>query len=181
MRKIVFVDLKGNKIIFPKIKSNESHEDNDTIKPKVYPPVESSKIPKRESLSSSDDDSLSYDDSSESNEPKVFPSMKKGGYFKFYDEDVTSVVQLTSKQYKKFIELALKYPKMIVEIDHNSFDDLIHCELKNLEVVPITKSQYDVIDNTKGIDLYEEFMDEFEKIENHGGDISFRFRPGFKL
>jgi len=43
----------------------------------------------------------------------------------------------------------------------------------NLKIKVITKSQYDILENTHGVDLYEEFTQRFEGIENHGGKVNY--------
>jgi len=79
------------------------------------------------------------------------------------EEDIISVAKLSNFEYKRFITLSKKYPKASTDIELEQDGITVH--IKNLIINHITKSQWDILDNTEGIELYIQFMNEFERLE----------------
>jgi hypothetical protein len=92
---------------------------------------------------------------------EVKTPVKKHYLLKDNERDIISVATLTGAEYKNFVLMMKKHPKSSVDIE--GCGKTLH--MTDLTIKPVTKKQYEVLDNTRGIELYEDWMNEFEFLE----------------
>jgi hypothetical protein len=57
-----------------------------------------------------------------------------------------------------------KYPNEWINVEG---DRTIHeFQIKDIEIMKLTEAQYDVLDNTEGIEIHEQIMNEVYRIEH---------------
>lgn len=110
-------------------------------------------------------------------------TINKEKFYKFYtknhkDVDITSVKKLTKEEYLLFLKLTKRFPNQTIVIE--GIQNVHDFYPKNMEIKEITEPQYDILDNTDGVDLYEDVKNRLDlfckhhyKIHVEGRDIVF--------